>query len=62
MADYQIDKMRKELGLSKISKGYRECLKCEKKFYYQDKKKNKMCEGCLKYANEVISESSISIR
>jgi hypothetical protein len=50
-----IKKLRAELGLSPIRKGYRDCLSCGKNFLSQDLLNQKTCNHCrqdLKGKNE----------
>lgn len=41
-----VEKLRKELGLSPIKQGDRECLKCEKHFFSFDLANMKTCPRC----------------
>ena len=42
----EINKMRKHLGLTLIEHGYKTCLKCEKDFYSENFKTNRICLTC----------------
>jgi hypothetical protein len=42
----EINKIRKSLGLTLIEHGIKPCLKCEKDFYSQNFKTNRVCLTC----------------
>ncbi len=50
----EINKMRKDLGLKPIVRGYKTCIKCGDKFYAMDKTNEYLCLTCKKYASNIV--------
>jgi len=44
----QVEWLRKKLGMKKIVRGVRRCLRCNKEFESEDVKANRMCGSCSK--------------
>ena len=47
----EINKMRKQLGLSPLKETKRKCLRCEQEFI-SSSYDNRMCDGCKIYTDE----------
>jgi formylmethanofuran dehydrogenase subunit E len=53
---FSVKKIREHFGISAIKTGYRDCLRCDREFYSDDLKLNKICGVCNHNGQRVFKE------